>query len=79
MGSKVREPLMGGDLRLNLYNRPIRLITLRPYRVPDKYGNWRKGKRWYVEDIASGEAYELAPDRIGRRISEMEVIAWAAK
>lgn len=34
---------------------------------------------WWVEDVLTGDCYKLKESSIGAQVTEMEVIAWAAK
>lgn len=61
----------------------IRLDTARnvPIKIGNKVGSpMQFGYSTYrVRDIITGESYSVTDYSIGRELSEMEVVAWAAK
>jgi len=61
-----------GEVRLNTANQVL-VTLLRPGYTP------KVGEFWQVEEVISGQCYDLLPSSLGEALTEMEVLAWAAR
>lgn len=69
--------MLADQVRLNINSReplPVRLIRWRWFDEEDP-----GIVVWDVEELETGKCYYLKERRIGRLLSDMEVIAWASK